>query len=93
MTSSHAALFSRSTADWASIGSAIIASHSVGASAPFDPGPPLGGTDDGSDGRSTDHRTRRPKTNRMLEAVGEARTEARASGQRNPAMGAFGRDY
>ncbi len=30
MTSSHAALFSRSTADWASMGSAITASHSLG---------------------------------------------------------------
>ena len=30
MTSSHAALFSRSTADWASIGSAMTASHSLG---------------------------------------------------------------
>lgn len=30
MTSSHAAFLSRSTADWASIGSAIMASHSLG---------------------------------------------------------------
>jgi len=30
MTSSHAALFSRSTADWASKGSAKAASHSLG---------------------------------------------------------------
>ena len=30
MTSSHAALFRRSTADWASSGSAITASHSLG---------------------------------------------------------------
>jgi len=66
---------------------------SVGASAPFDPGPPSGGTDGGFDGRSTDHRTRRRKTNLVLAAVGEARTEARASEQRNPAMGAFGRDH
>ncbi len=30
MMSSHAALFSRSTADWASSGSAMTASHSLG---------------------------------------------------------------
>jgi putative transposase len=65
----------------------------VGASAPFDPGPPSGATDGGPDGRSTDHRTRRRKTNLVLAAVGEARTEARASEQRNPAMGASGRDH
>jgi putative transposase len=66
---------------------------SVGASAPFDSGPPEGGTDGGSDGRVTDHRTRRRKTNLVLAAVGEARTEALASEQRNPAMGAFGKDH
>jgi len=66
---------------------------SVGASAPCAPGPPSGGTDGGSDGRATDHRTRRRKTNLVLAAVGEARTEARASEQRNPAMGASGRDH
>jgi putative transposase len=63
---------------------------SVGASAPFDPGPPPGGTDGGSDGRLTDHRTRRCKTLPSKAAVGEARTEAHASEQRNPAMGASG---
>ncbi len=63
---------------------------SVGASAPFDPGPPLGGTDGGSDGRVTDHRTRRRKTNLVLAAIGEARTKARASELQNPARGASG---
>jgi len=47
----------------------------VGASAPLDPGPPSGSTDGGSDGRSTDHRTRRRKTSLVLAAVGEARTK------------------
>jgi putative transposase len=65
---------------------------SVGASAPFDPGPPSGGTDGGSDGRSTDHRTRQRKTIRTA-AVGEARTKARAREQRNPARGVSGRDH
>jgi len=60
---------------------------SVGTSAPFDPGPLSGGTDGGPDGRLTDHRARRHKTNVVLAAVGEARTDARASEQRNPAMG------
>jgi len=63
---------------------------SVGASAPFVPGPLFGGTDGGSDGRLTGHRTRRRKTNLGLAAVGEARTKARVSEQRNPAMGASG---
>jgi len=76
--------------DWPEI---LASPGAVGASAPFDPGPPLGGTDGGSDGRSTDHRTRRRKTNLVLAAVGEARTDARASEQRNPAMGASGRDH
>jgi putative transposase len=48
----------------------------VGASALSDPGPPEGGTDGRSDGRVTDHRARRRKTNLGLAAVGEARTEA-----------------
>jgi putative transposase len=48
----------------------------VGASALPDPGPPEGGTDGGPDGRLTGHRTRRRKTNLVLAAVGEARTEA-----------------
>jgi putative transposase len=61
---------------------------SVGASAPFDPRPPSGGTDGGSDGGLTGHRARRRKTNLGLAAVGQARTDARASEQRNPAMGA-----
>jgi len=65
----------------------------VGASAPSDPRPPSGGTDGGSDGRLTGHRTRRRKTSLGLAAVGEARTDARASEQRNPAMGAFERDH
>jgi len=60
----------------------------VGASAPLDLGPPSGATDGGSDGRLTGHRTRRRKTNLELFAVGEARTDARASEQRNPARGA-----
>jgi transposase len=66
---------------------------SVGASAPFDPRPLFGGTDDGPDGRLTDLRVRRRKTNLMLAAVGEARTKARKSEQRNPAMGASGKDH
>jgi len=44
-------------------------------------------------GRLTGHRARRRKTNLGLAAVGEARTKARSSGQRNPAMGASGRDH
>jgi len=60
----------------------------VGASAPSDPGPPSGGTDGGSDGRLIDHRARRRTTDLVLAAVGEARTDARASEQRNPVMGA-----
>jgi putative transposase len=65
----------------------------VGASALSDPGPPEGGTDGRSDGRVTGHRARRRKTNLGLAAVGEARTDARASEQRNPVMGAFERDH
>jgi len=61
---------------------------SVGASAPFDPGPLSGGTDGGPDGRLTDHRARRHKTNLVLAAVGEARTDASLREHRNPAMGA-----
>ena len=66
---------------------------SVGASAPPDPGPRSGGTDGGSDDRSIGCRTRRRKTNLGLAAVGEAKTQVCASEQRNPAMGAFGRDH
>jgi len=62
----------------------------VGAIAPLDPGPPSGGTDGGSDDRSTGHRTRRRKTNLVLAALGEARTKARASELQNPARGASG---
>jgi transposase len=66
---------------------------SVGASALLDPGPRSSGTDGGSDARVTGHLARRRKTNLGLAAVGEARTKARKSEQRNPAMGASGRDH
>jgi hypothetical protein len=51
---------------------------SVGASAPLDPGPPACATDGGSDGRSTDHRTRRRTTNWQL-SVRRAPKLAKAS--------------
>jgi transposase len=60
----------------------------VGASALSVPGPRSGGTDGRSDGRLTGHRTRRRKTLPSKAAVGEARTNAGASRQRNPARGA-----
>jgi len=59
--------------DWPEI---LASPGAVGASALSDPGPPKGGTDGRSDGRLTGHRARRRKTNLVLAAVGEARTEA-----------------
>jgi putative transposase len=56
----------------------------VGASAPFVPGPPRGGTGGGSDDRGTGRRTRQRKTPVSEAAAGEARTKARAKRAEEP---------